>query len=288
MLSSNITVCIFAKNEEKRIKRTIKNFKGLFRVAVIDNFSDDNTEDVAKGEGCEVIKIKNPGYIENNDVMQELQSKCKTDYILLASCSEFIPTNLLRFYAKVANENSHDVIISYRESITAGVSIPISGTRESKHAGELRFFKKHYISYKNNIVHGRGEIKAMPERVLSIVKNKDLVFYQYRDYDSSHTELKHREYNDVLASQYFSQGKRFRYWKLLYHPIKHFVFSYFRSGSWKNGFLGFIHSYYRFQMEFGIWLRVWEHENNLLRGRVIELNNMHRETMEEDAIIFKE
>jgi len=41
------------------------------------------------------------------------------------------------------------------------------------------------------------------------------------------------------------------------------------------------HSYYRFHMELGVWLRIWELENSLDRNGVIAENNKIRERLEE-------
>lgn len=282
MLSKNITVYIFARNEAGRIVRCIKNFNKFFQVVVVDNCSSDGTDEVSRANGCEVLRIKNPGFIETPEVMLPVQQHCKTEYLLIASVSEFVPFNLLSYYAHVANSNAHDVVVAYRESVTSGLHIPISGGRSSKHAGEVRFFKKYAVDYTGNLVHGRGAIVAPPGKIASVVKDESLEFYQYRDYDSSHTELKHREYNDVVAKQLFDRKSKFHIWRLFYHPAKHFFYSYIRSGCWRFGMLGFMHSYYRFQMEVGIWFRVWEYENGYNKSQVVFLNSEHRMKKEND------
>lgn len=282
MLSDNVTVFIFAKNEEGRISSCISNFRGLFkRIVVVDNHSVDRTAELSIVNGCEVIQIQNPGFIETPEVMIPVQQNCGTEYLLLASVSEFVPFNLLKYYAEVANTGTFDVVVAYRESITAGLSMPISGDRASKHSGEIRFFKKYSIDYSGNLVHGRGRVMVPAHRLDSIVKTPGLVFYQYRDYDVSHTEQKHKDYNDVLAKQLVNKNIKFSFWKLIYHPVKHFIYSYVRSGCWRYGFLGFIHSYYRFHMEVGIWMRVWELENGLDRRGVLESNAKHRRAEEQ-------
>lgn len=280
MLSNNVTVCIFAWNEEKRLLRCIDNFKDTFRILVVDNFSTDATVSVATQAGYDCVQVGNPGYIETPAVMNAVMAAAKTDYILIASCSEFVPLALQKVYAEAANTGSHDVVRAFRESITAGQPIPISGTPTARTPGELRFFCKGSVTYEKNPVHGRGETVCAAERVLRVVENPDLIFYQFRDYDCSKTESAHCRYDDVLAKQRFESGHRFSWPKAIIGSLRSFAVSYFWHKSYRFGMLGFVHSYYRWQMEFTIWLRVWEWQNQLSHSDVVERNSKARRQME--------
>jgi len=271
-------------NEEKRILRCIENFAGLFPVLVIDNHSTDTTEALVEKSGHRSIKIRNPGFSETPEVMDPLQAACDTDYVLIASVSEFVPLALLKKYAEVANSESHDVVRAFRVSITAGLPIPISGRPTRRFAGDMRFFRKGSVDYTGNQVHGLGKIVAPSERVLSVVTDESLHFYQFRDYDCSHTELKHRTYNDVLARQRFDSGVRFSWFRMLFASTKLFLNSYIRFGSIRFGMPGFIHSFYRWQMEIGIWLRIWEWQHDLIRPQVIERNSELRQRLEKEFL----
>lgn len=280
MLSNNITVCIVAFNESTRILRCIENFKYLFPIIVIDNFSTDGTYNSVISAGYSCKRIKNPGFIETKDVMDKIESAIDTDYLLIASVSEFIPLALLQRYAAVANNNTHDVVRAYRVSITAGQPIPISGQPRKNFPGELRFYKKGAVDYSGNQVHDRGRMICTPDRVLNVVTDKSCYFYQFRDYDCARTECAHANYNDVLAKQKYDAGTRFSWFKMIAHSSKQFLNSYVRFGSWRFGMLGFLHSFYRWHMEIGIWLRIWEWENNLSGNGVKDANNKIRSEFE--------
>lgn len=291
MLSNNITICIVAFNESARILRCIENFKYLFPIIVIDNFSTDGTYDKVISAGYACKKIKNPGFIETKDVMDKIEDAIDTDYLLIASVSEFIPLSLLQRYATVANNNTHDVVRAYRVSITAGQPIPISGQPRTKFPGELRFYKKGAVDYSGNQVHDRGRMVCAPQRVLNLVTDESCHFYQFRDYDCARTERTHANYNDVLAKQKYDAGTRFSWLKMIAHSSKQFLNSYVRFGSWRFGMLGFLHSFYRWHMEIGIWLRIWEWENNLSGTGVKEANNtlrmQYEKKLAEEKLILK-
>jgi hypothetical protein len=265
MLSNNVTACIFAWNEEARILRCIDNFKHTFAILVIDNCSTDRTAEVVRAAGHRCVQIGNPGFIETPSVMDPLAAACETDYLLVASVSEFVPLALQRLYAKVADTGSHDVVRAFRESITAGEPIPISGVARAGAEGSLRFFRKGGIDFRDNQLHGHGRIAVAAERVLNVVTDPALHFYQFRDYDCSKTEQVMCRYDDVLARQRFDAGARFSWPRALFHTFKSFVSSYLRCGSMRFGMIGFLHCYYRAHMEFTVWLRVWEwqHDHDL-------------------------
>ena len=279
MLSSNVTVCIFAYNEERRLVRCIDNFRGLFPILVVDNCSTDATRAVAEREGCAVVSVKNPGYIETDVVMDPVFAACSTDYILIASVSEFVPRVLLERYAAVANGRTHAIVKAFRESITAGLAIPISGSPRT-HPGELRFLRRGSVDFSGTQVHETGRMLVGADEILNLVQSPTLWFYQFRDYDSSHTERKHGGYNDVLAKQRFDRGEKFGWLRFVLLPLKQFLNCYFRFGAWRFGMPGFIQSYFRWQMEVGILLRIWEWQNDFDGKAVIERNNVVRRRLE--------
>lgn len=275
----NITVCIFAYNEEKRILRCVENFKNLFEnILVVSNDSTDGTECVCRQSGVRCERVKNPGFIETPEVMDKVESFVNTEYMLVASVSEFIPLELLDAYAEVAERGSHDVVYSYRVSVTAGQQVPVSGRPTDRKYAELRFFKKGSVSYVDNKVHGRG--LPMTERILDLWKFPGAYFYQFRDYDCAKTERSHANYNDKLAYQLFSDGIRFSFLKMAYRAARQFFGVFFIFGCYKYGMLGFIQSYYRAQMEVNIWLRIWEYENGFEISGVKRLNDEARAEME--------
>jgi hypothetical protein len=247
---------------------------------VIDNYSTDATKEIIEQAGIRCESIKNPNFIETPEVMNLVFDAVDTDYILIASVSEFVPLALLEKYAEVANTGSYDVVRAYRVSITAGKPVPISGVAHKRNCGSLRFFCKGSVSYVANQIHGHGTVLSPENRVLNVVTDHNLHFYQFRDYDCSHTENTLCRYDDVLAQQRYAAGQRFSWPKALYYSFKSLFTCYLRFGSWRYGMLGFIHSYYRWQMEFTVWLRIWEWEQGYTKSEVIRRNNSVRQQLE--------
>lgn len=279
MLSNNLTVCILCYNDERRIEVTINNFVGKFPLVVMDDAnSNDNTSQICKKLGVEYIKLDKHGFVESEAILNAAWGHIKTDYMLRAHCSEYVPTDLLLLYAKVANEKNYDVVCAARVSITAGKHIVVWGDARKSTKGLVspRFSKRGSIDYKNNIIHQEGKIICNQDRILKASKNIHLMFYQFRDYDSSWSEIVHVKYNDANAMQLYQNGERYCFFKMIFISLKFFLIEYFYHGSYKQGHLGFMHSYYRFHLNMGIYLRLWDIEHNLQKEQISELHNSIR------------
>lgn len=281
-LSNNITVCIFALNEERRLARCVGNFQGLFDILVVDNFSTDKTRETALSLGCECASIKNPGFIETPEVMDRVQEHVKTDFMLIALVSEFVPFALLKKYAQAVDSGAYDVVMAYRAPITAGKLMYLDGPPRGIDSGQLRLFRKGAVDYAQNRVHQSGQVRCPPEKVLSLISDTSLQFYSLRDYDVSKNERNHCIYNDLLAKQQFESGKRFGVVRAVGSSMMAFLRAYFMGGSYRFGMLGLIHSYYRFHMVLGVWLRIWEYQNGYDVRGTVEKNNAARAQLENE------
>lgn len=279
MLSSRLTVFLFARNEEARLAAACANFQDLLPVVVVDNQSTDRTVAIAQAMGLRVAHIPNPGQVENPEVMRQVQEACTTDYLITASCSEIIPFALLSTYARVAETGSHDIVRAPRISVTCGQEIPISTSLRVRHPGELRMFRKGTVGFDANQVHSVGTPLVPAGRVLSLPQTRENAFYQFRNYDCSVTERNHCNYNDLWARQRFEAGERFRLWRAAYMTAGRFIRPYFLLGSWRHGMLGFIHCAYRAIMELTIQFRIWEHQTHHTLERVRQENEAVRQRL---------
>jgi hypothetical protein len=268
MLSSNLTVMLFVRNEEHRLAETYENFRGLLPVLVVDNESTDRTAALAVGLGLTVVRIPNPGHIEDPDVMRQVQEACPTDYLIVASCAEIIPLALLELYARVASAGSHDVVRAPRISVTAGREIPISSSLARRHPGELRMFRKGAVDFHGTQVHGMGLPTVAEGRILRLSQTREHAFFQFRDYDCSVTERNHGRYDDLWARQRFAAGERFSLPRAMFMVAGRFLRPYFYLGCWRFGMLGLIHCAYRGIMELTVQFRIWEHQSGYTLERV--------------------
>lgn len=276
----NLTICIFAFNEESRLQDCLDNFKDFRNVVVIDNCSTDLTPDIAIENGIKLLRRKNLGFIENEDVIEFLYDHVETDYVLIAFAGEYLPRFLLNQYRKVSEEGSYDVVLARRISVTAGLLIPLDGNA-APNSYQIRFFRKRSVDFKGNKIHGLGRIACHESRVLNVSSRQSLAFFQFRDYDASETEHKHRNYNDVWALQRYEDGERFSWLRALKQTLISFIYSYIKLYGWKYGFLGFMHAYYRAHMVLTVWFRVWEHQHGYNKEGVTKHNRLYRRALQQ-------
>ena len=278
MWSDNLTVCLFSYNEENRIEYAIKNFMDKFKLLVIDNFSTDRTLDICNKFGVEFVQIANHGFVEQPMVMDAVWDHVKTDYMLKTFCGEYFPDALLSLYAKVANEKRYDVVCATRVSITSGKHILVWGNPRKSIIRYFspRFSSRDSISYVDNIIHLEGKIICKEKRILKVSRDIHLMFYQFRDYDASWSEINHGRYNDINARQFYQKGKRYSFIRMISESLAVFFRDYFFNGAYKQGHLGFMHAYYRFHLIMGTYLRLWDIEHHLQKDQITELHNSIR------------
>lgn len=89
----NITVLIYAYNDEQNIERAIESAKILSStVLLVDIGSTDDTSKIARRCGSQVITLKHSPYVEL--VRMEGIKKAKTDWIFILDSDEVITQNL--------------------------------------------------------------------------------------------------------------------------------------------------------------------------------------------------
>ena len=95
-LLMDITIIIPAFNEENslpQLEKTLKNFK---KIILIDNYSTDNTYELAKSYGWSVYKFKNRGFSEDPDLINFYLSKVNSEWIYICRADEIPSEGLIK------------------------------------------------------------------------------------------------------------------------------------------------------------------------------------------------
>lgn len=195
------TLLLPASNEEARIGRVIDYYARYGRVIVIDNFSSDGTARIARERGCEVVQIANHGSIQTREWMLEAFAHAPTPYVLLLSCSEFIPPEALHRFEEVARSESHDMVSNVVISYTCGADIPMWGPllRRSERRIE-RFFRKDAVDYDAVFIHAPFRTRGT-RGTLDLPDDRRYNVAHLRDSDIRSLTRKHMDYALVEAQQ---------------------------------------------------------------------------------------
>lgn len=122
---SSYRVILPVKNESLRIEQVLSHYTQVCSlVTVIDNFSEDDTLQIiaSKFPRVQTKCLVNQGTVETPSWWTSASSFFDTEYILLASCSEFISLELLNFFDLFSRAALADLLDIPRLSNTGGQS----------------------------------------------------------------------------------------------------------------------------------------------------------------------
>ena len=260
---NNITFFLFTYNEERRVENMIRCLQGHGEIVLVDNFSTDQTLDIANRYSLKVLQHKNIGYVENETTMAFIESVCETEWMYLAYADEIIPLELMKILKEIAASNKYSVVKIYRKNYMFGVEVYNYG----KH--HLRMFKKGTIDFTNNIVHKLGKIKVPKKQVINVDKGNNTSIHHFSLYNMERLELVHSRYAGIESTQKsLILNQKFSGVRALYKLFSYFFGTYLYYGGFRAGWVGLFISiqiaYYKFSIE----ARIYEIDNN------INLNSM--------------
>lgn len=279
MTGCNYTVVLGSYNEAGRIELVLRNFYKHAPIIVVDNFSTDDTVNIAKKYTSQVYQYKNPGS-HDRGYFEFAISKVKTDWVLFASASEVIPNGILDVYSKVSSGiTKYKAVSTWRKSISCGRWTHRNRRHKKLKYKSARFGHKSAFDFSRYRIHGETQLKIPPSEVLLLPADDEHVLWQFRDYDTKWTEHKHSIYADIEAKQCFERGERTSVLKIVLLSLKEFLSSYFRDGGLPAGAVGFFTAVWRAQMKFNIQTRIWEYQNDLTLKDIKQLHAKMKEEM---------
>jgi len=220
----SLIAVILTFNEAKNIQECINSVKWADRVLVFDSFSQDDTVNLARACGADVLQNVFQNYAQQrNAALEELEA----DWVLFLDADE-------RATQEVAAE-IRDVIATRPE---AGWNVPrhnyIFG-RLTKGAGwypdyQLRLFRQGKVRYVRPV----HEI-AMVDGTLGYLKNP-LVHHNYMDL--AHFRAKQRAYTDLDASILKEKGVKPRPHNFVLEPLRHFWWRLVTLEGYRDGWHG--------------------------------------------------
>ncbi|HIQ48928.1 MAG TPA: glycosyltransferase family 2 protein [Aquifex aeolicus] len=222
-----LSVLIRTKNEIENIERAINSVRNIAQeIIVLDDGSTDGTVEKAKSLGAKVFNLKEKlNYPEKLNYGINL---CKNEWIFILDADEEVSEEL-------------------RDSIISELKNPkfkaYEVTRKTYYLGKflnhawypewrLRLFKK-------GTVYFEGEVHEKPVYKGKIGRLKgDLFHYSFKSL--KHQYLKNVNYAYGMALYLFKNGKRFRFYNLIFNPIWSFTKVFFLKLGFLDGFRGFL------------------------------------------------
>lgn len=258
MFSTKITFFVFTYNEENKIEDMLKTLKPHANIIVIDNYSTDNTVEIAHKYTDRVYKHKNIGYVENEETMKFVMDIVETDWAYLCYVDEFIPPALMSILKSTAENKAFDAIEIYRKNFMYGREIFNYG----KH--HLRMFRKGSVDFTANIVHKLGVYNVPTSRVFKVPANKLMSIWHMSEYNTDSLEKAHNRYANLEALQRNEiLGQKFSGFRAIWKLFFFFFGTYIGLGGLRGGWPGFFISVQIAYFKFSIEARLWEKDNNV-------------------------
>ncbi|MCD4721465.1 MAG: glycosyltransferase family 2 protein [Desulfobacula sp.] len=159
-----LSVFIIAKNEEKRIFKTIdavKNFAD--EIIVVEDGSTDNTVETAEKAGAKVVHNKWKGYGPQKKFGENL---CKNKWVLSIDADEEVTSELadeiIELFTK-KNSDKHCEFSGYKIKITNTLWYEKRPNRFAGYINRIRLYDKSKAGFKNSTVHDCVIIKDVAE-----------------------------------------------------------------------------------------------------------------------------
>ena len=215
-MKNKLSVIIIAKNEEKNIGDCLDSLSWADEIVLIDDNSDDNTEEIIKSKNHEnkikVFKKKmDKGF---GDQKNFALKQTTNDWILSIDCDERVTRDLAAEIKIILSDADFDAYYIHRESYYCGYKIQFSGWRNDF---VLRLFKKEKARFSDRLVHE----KIIDDNLeTTILKNKLI----HRSFDTHEQVLKKINlYSTLSALEMYKNKKTVSFLTILLKTFSSFI-----------------------------------------------------------------
>ena len=303
-MNENITTLAFSFNEERRIRYFLEALKNFSPIIVIDNYSTDNTVEIARRYTDKVYQYKRD-YAEHPDCARYAQSLVSTEWVYWGRVDEIPSLPLLERLDDIVRSDACDVVLISRLNLLFGVPTKTWGDDH-----QIILFKKPFINVDQSALFEHGSISP-DARILRLPATRNLSLWHFSSYDvTTYTNALNR-YSTIAAKMIFNERScpnpiysskpefvkrivknvvgRFQATasltgvRLFLTPIMGFFWHYIIRGGIKSGWAGLITSCLMMTYYMLIELKIWELE----RGISLESINQYYDGLKSQLIAGK-
>ncbi len=240
-------VAIITYNEEKNLARTLEAISTIAsKIVIIDSFSQDGTQKIAKEYGAEFIQRKWSGFAEQKQFAIE---NLNTPWILALDADEVLSAECASEINKIINSTT----------VYAGYQIPryLHFMGKTLKFGKgvdspLRLFRQGLGKYDRRLIHEKIEVSG-PVNILE----SGMIHYSAETISKRLSKIKR---DNQLEIEHYNVGQG-SLARLLLNPPKNFYFNFFKRRGYRDGLPGFINTLlFAYQ--------ILDHEYRFLKKRV--------------------
>lgn len=246
-----ISALAITYNEEVNIERYIKNLSFADEIIIVDSFSTDNTEALAKLHNVTFIKRKFDNFSAQKNYAISL---AKHDWVTFFDLDEIIPDALAKEIITTVKSNPKEKAFRVKRDFHfMGKRIKYSGFQTDI---AVRLFDKNHCKYNGKLVHEVIETSATVGKLKQHVKHQT-----YKDFDTYNEKLS--LYSKLQAEALYKKNVRPNLYHFLFRPWYRFMHQYFLRFGFLDGKEGFIISYVHAFSVFKRYIQLWTMYRNI-------------------------
>lgn len=225
-----LSVIIITLNEEKNIGRCIDSVKEIAdEIIVVDSFSVDNTEIIAKEKGAIFIQNKFEDYVKQHEFADQ---KATYDHILTLDADEETSQDLMESIQNVKKYWKHDGYSMNRITNYCGKWIKHSGWYPDT---KLRLYDRRKGRWIGKKIHERF---TLMEGCTKGHLKGDILHYSYNSISQHVTQA--NKFTDLTAMAAFEHGIKSNFFKITINPVFKFIRNYIFHFGILDGYYGFV------------------------------------------------
>ncbi len=225
-----LSVVIITFNEERNLARCLASVKDVADdIVVLDSFSTDRTEAIAKEHGARFFQHVFAGHIEQKN---RAITHAAHPWVLSLDADEALDEKLTRSIARAKMRTDADGFTMNRLTNYCGTWIRHGGWYPDT---KLRMWDSRKGRWTGIDPHDRYELEA-GARIVHL--EGDLLHYSYNSIDDHHRQVDY--FTTIAAKSYFDRGKRAPFGKLVLSPVVKFIGDYIFRLGFLDGYQGLV------------------------------------------------
>ncbi len=244
---SKLSVTIITYNEEENIKDCLESVKWSDEIVIVDSFSTDKTVEIAREFTPKVFQNKWTNFSEQKNLALE---KASNEWVLSVDADERATPKLKEEILTILNSEfpSFNGYYVPRRNHYLG--------RWIRHCGwypdyKLRLFRKEKGRFNERTVHESVVLEGRKGYLKSYLNH-----YSYKNLSDHLGRID--KFSTLAAEQMFRDGKRARFFDLLFRPLNRFIKMYLIKRGYLDGIYGLIVSVMGSFYVFTKYLKLWE------------------------------
>ena len=224
-----LALAVIALNEEENLARCLESSRALVsEIVLVDSGSTDRTTEIAERFGARVYYNPWPGHVAQKNVAL---SYCSQPWVISLDADEALSEDLRRSVRRLFEDGEPDREGYWMNRKTYYLDAWIDHAWYPE--WRLRLARKDRAEWAGTNPHDKLEVKGGTGKL-----EGDILHYSYADLQD---HLKRTiDYGRISALAMIEQGRRFRWYKLLFSPWGRFAKSIVFKQAWRDGWRGWI------------------------------------------------